>query len=152
MLDETSSMSFNYNDATSIDHIYMDSPLIGTSWTALAVPENIAPVRPITLEIGFVEDSITGDAGCNRYRGFGAIYEDKIEIGELFSQTKMVCLEPGIMEQETNYIAFLQSSNVLFYEIVDEELIFYESIAGQEDGELTKGGMVARFVKDATPL
>ena len=60
----------------------------------------------------------------------------------------MVCLEPGIMEQEKNYIAFLQSSNILFYEIVDEELIFYESRRGQEDGELTKGDMVARFVKD----
>jgi hypothetical protein len=59
----------------------------------------------------FGEDgALTGSAGCNRYTAGYEIDGDSISIGPAAS-TRMFCAEPeGVMEQETAYLAALESA------------------------------------------
>ena len=128
-------MSFGYTttEATTIQTL----SLIDTSWKAITI-NNKEPINQITLSI--TSSGVNGYTGCNRYRGRGEISEseDTLSFGTDFAITKMVCLQDGIMEAETNYLNFM-SSNTYFYEIVDEELTFYDYTNG------TQGEIVARF-------
>ena len=128
-------MSFEYTttEATTIQPI----SLIDTSWKALDINNN-EPINQITLAI--TSGGVNGYTGCNMYRGKGELSdsEDTLTFGTDFAITKMVCLQDKVMEQETNYLNFM-SSNTYFYELVDEELAFYDYTNG------TKGEIVARF-------
>ena len=130
-------MSFEYTttEATTIQPI----SLIDTSWKALEINNN-EPINQITLSITS-GGGVNGFTGCNRYRGKGELSdsEDTLTFSTDFAITKMVCLQDGVMVQETNYLNFM-SSNTYFYELVDEELVFYEYTNGTQ-GEI----VVARF-------
>ena len=128
-------MSFGYTttEATTIQTL----SLIDTSWKALEINNN-EPINQITLSI--TSGGVNGYTGCNRYRGKGVLSdsEDTLTFGTDFAITKMVCLQDLVMEQETNYLNFM-SSNAFFFEVIGEELTFYDYTNG------TKGEIVARF-------
>jgi len=128
-------MSFEYT--TTVPTTIQTLSLIDTSWKAITINNN-EPINQITLSI--TSGGVNGYTGCNRYRGKGVLSEseDTLTFGTDFAITKMVCLQDGLMLQETNYLNFM-SSNTYFYEIVDEELTFYDNTNG------TQGEIVARF-------
>jgi heat shock protein HslJ len=89
--------------------------LSGSSWTVLsyntgkrAVASTINGTK-ITADFG--EDrQLTGNAGCNEYFASYQISADSITIGAP-SATRMFCSEPeGVMDQEAQYLAALQTA------------------------------------------
>jgi heat shock protein HslJ len=89
--------------------------LPGTSWEATGVNNGKQAVTGMlagtTLTADFGKDgNLSGNAGCNTYSGAYKVNGDQITIGPLAS-TMMACEEPaGVMEQETQYLAALQSA------------------------------------------
>lgn len=85
-------------------------PLVGTNWTlgsfhtADAVSSVIAGT---TITAVFNEDgSVVGSAGCNRYFASYTVTGTSMSIGTAGS-TKMYCTSPGVMQQESTYLASL---------------------------------------------
>jgi len=89
--------------------------LSGTSWSVTAYNNGKQAVTSVingtTLTADFGKDgNLTGSSGCNTYQGSYKISGNQISIGSLTS-TMMACNTPqGIMEQETQYLAALQSA------------------------------------------
>lgn len=138
-----SSMSYGYEDPAEGDD--QELPLIGTSWTALKIGPTEEFIEPITLS--FHSGRITGSTGCNRYRGEFELLSNEdgaLSIKDNFSTTRMFC--NGKMEQERNFITFLENGTV-FYEIISNELIFYDYVPGIAGGS-SRGEILARFEED----
>lgn len=89
--------------------------LAGTSWEAVNFNNGkqavIGTLAGTTLTADFGKDgTLSGNAGCNTYSGAYKVNGDQITVGPLVS-TMMACSEPaGVMEQETLYLAALQSA------------------------------------------
>ena len=63
----------------------------------------------ITTEFGS-DGTLSGNSGCNTYSGTYTVTGNQITIGPLAS-TRMACSDPaGIMEQETQFLAALQTA------------------------------------------
>ena len=130
---------------------FSESPLIGTSWTALEIAFNeenttqISPNHNITLS--FDSDRTHGSTGCNRYFGEYQQLSESSFSTSIFGLTRMYCQDT--MVQEMNYMRFLRS-RIFFYKIIctgesEDELILFDAIPGPE-GELVQGEEVlARF-------
>jgi heat shock protein HslJ len=89
-------------------------PFVGTTWSLdfyKAADGTMTAVLPATMVTALFEDgNLTGSAGCNSYFGsYTQQGQNGITIGPLGS-TLMFCGEPGVMEQETAYLALLQSA------------------------------------------
>jgi len=89
--------------------------LSGTSWEVTGYNNGKQAVTGTlagtTLTADFGKDgSLSGNAGCNTYSGSYKVNGDQITIGPLAS-TMMACDQPeGVMEQEAQYLAALQSA------------------------------------------
>jgi heat shock protein HslJ len=89
--------------------------LSGTSWEPTGVNNGkqavVSLLAGTTLTANFGKDgTLSGNAGCNTYSGGYKVTGDKITIGPLISSMKS-CSDPaGVMEQETQYLAALQSA------------------------------------------
>jgi heat shock protein HslJ len=89
--------------------------LSGTSWEVTGYNNGkqavIGTLAGTTLTADFGKDgNLSGNAGCNTYSGAYKVNGDQITIGPLAS-TMMACSEPeGVMEQEAQYLAALQSA------------------------------------------
>lgn len=101
-----------------------DLPLTGTTWmlslfhTTEALSSLLAGTE-ITLVFG-EDGQATGSAGCNNYFGGYVVEGESLTIGPL-GASLMSCEEPeGVMEQETDYLAMLDS--VASYTIVGDTL------------------------------
>ena len=89
--------------------------LSGTSWEVTgynngkqAVTGTLAGTN-LTADFG-KDGNLSGNVGCNTYSGAYKVNGDQITIGPLAS-TMMACSEPaGVMEQEAQYLAALQSA------------------------------------------
>jgi heat shock protein HslJ len=63
-----------------------------------------------TLTASFGKDNVSGSAGCNDYNASTTTTPPKISFGPIAS-TRMACSQPaGVMEQESAYLAALQSA------------------------------------------
>ncbi len=88
--------------------------LAGTSWKATGIlsgggVSSLVEGTDVTLEIA-ADGAVSGSAGCNRFTGKATLGEGTIAFGPLAS-TMMACVEPaGAMEQETAYLAALESA------------------------------------------
>lgn len=83
----------------------------------------VLPDTPVTAV--FEGGNLTGSAGCNSYFGSYTITgESGIAIGPLGS-TLMYCGEPGVMDQETAYLALLSSA--VKYGISGAQLTLYDA-------------------------
>ena len=72
--------------------------------------------------------TLNGTAGCNSYNGaYTTSGSNGISIGPL-ATTKMYCGDPGVMDQETAYLALLQT--VSSYEVTGEGTLNLRNSAG----------------------
>jgi heat shock protein HslJ/LysM repeat protein len=91
------------------------SSLGGTSWVVLSYNNGkqavVSVIVGTELTALFGEDgALSGSAGCNNYTGSYQVDDQNISIGPL-ATTRMMCSEPeGIMEQESQYLAALESA------------------------------------------
>lgn len=85
-------------------------PLIGTNWTLDSFHTADAVSSVIfgtTITAVFSDDGrVAGSAGCNRYFAQYNITGTSLSISGIGS-TKMYCTTPGVMQQETTYLASL---------------------------------------------
>jgi heat shock protein HslJ len=93
--------------------------LEGTGWTLTGYLNNGTFVPPvpgtmITMDFG-TEGKIGGTAGCNHYFASYEVKGTGITIGQAGS-TMMYCSDPGVMDQETTYLALLTRSKTLSVE------------------------------------
>ncbi len=118
-------------------------PLNGSGWTLTEYLHNGTLVKPlaaakVTLEFDD-KGGIGGSAGCNHYF---ASYETKgtsVTIGQAGS-TEMYCMTPGVMDQESEYLALLQNART--YSLEGDRLAL--SDAG--------GRVILRFERTVPPL
>lgn len=95
----------------------VDQSLDGTSWLVISYNTGTEAVRSVILDTeitaNFGEDGqITGNTSCNDYFGPYETEGDTISIGPLGTTRKM-CAEPeGVMEQESAYLAALQTATM----------------------------------------
>ena len=89
--------------------------LAGTSWLTTGYNNgnqafvSLLTGTELTAEFG-KDGTLSGSAGCNNFNGTFKVDGDKITIGPLAS-TMMACDQPeGVMEQEAQYLAALQSA------------------------------------------
>jgi heat shock protein HslJ len=91
--------------------------LEGTTWQAISYNNgkqaviNVLAGTELTADFG-ADGSLSGSAGCNQYTGQYEINGNQITIGPLAS-TKMYCEGPaGVMDQESQFLAALQSAMI----------------------------------------
>jgi heat shock protein HslJ len=87
--------------------------LAGTSWEVIGYNNGKQAVTSLlagtTLTAEFGKDgNLSGNSGCNTYNGTYTVTGDQIKIGPL-ATTRMACPQE-IMDQETQYLAALQSA------------------------------------------
>jgi len=88
--------------------------LAGSAWDVISYNngrEAVVGLLPGTeISANFAEGEVSGNAGCNQYFASYSIDGNAIEIGQV-ATTFMFCAEPpGVMEQESGYLAALQSA------------------------------------------
>jgi heat shock protein HslJ len=89
--------------------------LPGTSWTVTSYNNGkqavVSVIIGTEITASFAEDGkLTGSAGCNNYTAAYEVDGENITIGPA-ATTRMMCAEPdGIMEQEAQYLAALETA------------------------------------------
>jgi heat shock protein HslJ len=86
------------------------SELQGTSWvlTTFGPNDNQTAVLPDTeLTLNFDGEQINGSAGCNSYFADVTIEDDGTLSVGLVGSTLMACMDEGVMQQESNFLAAL---------------------------------------------
>lgn len=89
--------------------------LIGSSWTVTTYNNGnqaaVGLVDGTEMTMMFGEDgNVQGSAGCNQYFGSYTVNGESISVGPL-ATTRAYCPEPeGIMQQETQFLAALQTA------------------------------------------
>lgn len=120
--------------------------LAGTSWSLVAFVEPLTvegeaeavllpdePIAGSTITLGFSDDALDGNAGCNRYSGAYGRDGRRLDIGEV-SLTEMACLEPaGVMAQELRYVgvlvdvtSFIVAGDILWLDGGDRSSLIFE--------------------------
>jgi heat shock protein HslJ len=106
------------------------SALVGTTWGLTSYNNGkgalTSPLAGSDITAVFGSDgAVAGSAGCNTYNAPYQVDGLRLSIGPATS-TRMACAEPkGIMEQETAYLAALQTA--VRYEIEGDELVLWNS-------------------------
>jgi heat shock protein HslJ len=101
--------------------------LSGTSWEVIGYNNGKQAVTSVlagsTLTADFGKDgTLSGNSGCNTYNGPYTVSGNQIKIGPL-ATTRMACSEPaGVMEQEAQYLAALETAATYQIEGVALEL------------------------------
>lgn len=90
-------------------------PLAGTPWVLETYTKisgstvGVLPSTKVTILFG-PGGNLSGSAGCNSYSGgYSLTGQNSITIGPLIT-TLMYCGEPGVMDQETSYLALLNTA------------------------------------------
>ena len=91
----------------------VSSSLNGTAWDVVNYNNGreavVSVLADTALTAVFEGDQISGSAGCNSYFGSFTAEEGVISIGPLAS-TRKLCAEEGVMEQEAEFLAALESA------------------------------------------
>jgi heat shock protein HslJ len=119
-----------FNDAnkkTILVYKAQSQDLSGTSWEVISYNNGKQAVTTvltgttITLDFG-TDGTVSGNSSCNNYHGTFTVTGKQITIGPLAS-TRMFCGEPeGVMDQETLYLAALQTAGTFKVEGTKLEL------------------------------
>ena len=90
--------------------------LEGTNWLLESLRGESA-LSETTVTANFSEDgTLSGSAGCNNYNATYEVDGDNISIGPA-TATRMFCPEPdGVMEQEVQYLAALETASTYLIE------------------------------------
>lgn len=89
------------------------NPLNGTAWQVTGYNTGGAMASPLTgttLTARFDAEQITGNAGCNDYSGPYHVSGSNIAIGNLATGMMACDDSTGVMQQESDYLAALQSA------------------------------------------
>jgi heat shock protein HslJ len=103
------------DDQSSLVYQAQTQELAGTSWEVVSYNNGKQAVTSVlagtTLTAEFGKDGVlSGKSGCNSYNGSYTVTGDKVKIGPMAS-TKMACSDPaGVMEQEAQYLAALETA------------------------------------------
>jgi heat shock protein HslJ len=95
--------------------VILSQDLAGTAWDVISYNNGREAVVGVLLgsqiTASFADDGmVSGNAGCNRYFASYAVDGKAIEIGPA-GTTRMACADPaGVMEQESQYLAALESA------------------------------------------
>lgn len=105
--------------------------LEGTPWTVTGYNNGrggvVSVIIGTELTMSFADGTVGGSAGCNQYSGPYELNGDQISVGPL-ANTERACSEPeGIMQQESEFLAALQSAAT--YTVDGDRLDMY-----REDG------------------
>jgi len=97
------------------------APFEGTTWLleSLGPSGNLRPALTTTeVTLTFSDDRrVSGGAGCNSYFGqYASTTDGALSISALGS-TKMFCQEPGVMQQEQDFLDALSAAEQ--YEVTD---------------------------------
>ena len=79
----------------------------------------------ITALLNSTEGQVTGSGGCNHYFAGYEINRNKVSIIGPIASTEMYCIEPGVMDQEQEYLSLLRTIDT--FQVVDVELVFYSA-------------------------
>jgi heat shock protein HslJ len=69
----------------------------------------VSPLNGTTLTVSFQDGAIVGNSGCNTFRAPYTIYGDHLTVGPA-AATRMLCDGKGVMEQERQFLAALESA------------------------------------------
>jgi heat shock protein HslJ len=105
----------NANNKSLLIYKAQSQNLSATSWEVIAYNNGKQAVTSVlagsnvTAEFG-TDGTLSGNSGCNTYNGTYTVTGNKITISPLAS-TRMACSDPaGVMEQETQFLAALQTA------------------------------------------
>lgn len=123
---DSSSIQYKLVEVVSKTPVTVD--LTGTTWDLETLDGN-PPVQNSEVTAIFGTDgSLYGSAGCNSYTTQYQVGGDTITI-QPAATTRMACAEPGVDEQETNYLAALEKAAT--FEIAGYRLTLKDA-GGQE--------------------
>ena len=124
----------------------MPAPLVGTLWQLTSYDNGTGGVSSLLRDTEITaifddEGTMSGSAGCNNYSTAYEVSGDRLTVGPVAS-TMMMCPGPdGIMDQESAYLAALQSAAT--YQIEGNQLTILNA----------QGGRVLSYVvREPTPL
>jgi len=116
-------------------------PVVGSWYLLTYYNGNNAIVSVLSgsnITAAFTPDGkMTGSSGCNEYTALYSLHGQTLGISQVKS-TKMAC-EPGIMQQENQYLALLQKVNT--YEMNGDQMDLYTAL-GQKILSYQKGQAV----------
>ncbi|WP_067075989.1 META domain-containing protein [Methanoculleus horonobensis] len=106
-----------------------DLPLVGTKWVLDSYSTGGDAISSViagaTVTANFAADgNVGGNAGCNHYGGEYTLDGANLAVSSLFS-TLMYCQTPGVMEQESAYLAHL--ANASSYRTEGDRLILTDA-------------------------
>ena len=142
-----------------------DQGLAGTSWEVIAYNNGkeavVSVIIGTEITADFGEDGqVTGSAGCNHYFGPYQTEGDTISMGP-FGMTEMFCQEPeGLMEQESAYLAALETAATYKIEGINMEMrtaegalvgTFHRTMAAPAKAEAAVTGTVTYRQRIALP-
>ncbi|MFC1464841.1 MAG: META domain-containing protein [Candidatus Brachytrichaceae bacterium NZ_4S206] len=96
--------------------VVQETDLAGTSWRVLSYNNGkqavVSVITGTELTVVFdAEGRISGNAGCNAFTGSYKVEDDgKITIGPLAATRKLCNTPEGVMEQETQFLAALETA------------------------------------------
>ncbi len=99
-------------------------------WERQGSPVALVPQTELSLQ--FEDNRVTGSSGCNRFSGSFNLAKDKLSLKTL-EATQRGC-EPGVMNQESQFLSALQSVNRVASEAPENLVLFYTN--GTEKGAL----------------
>jgi heat shock protein HslJ len=135
---------FDTNGNSLVKFKALSQALEGSSWQVIGYNNGKGGVVSLILDTEITatfdeEGQLTGNAGCNNYFASYEIDGDKISIGPA-GATAMFCTEPeGIMEQEQQYLAALQTAAT------------YKITGLNMEMRTTEGSLVANFQRAVLP-
>lgn len=103
------------DDQTLASYQAQSQNLAGTDWEVIGYNNGKQAVTSVLLNTSITasfgrDGTLTGNAGCNDYNGSYTVTGNQITIGPLASTMK-ACSDPaGVMEQEAQYLAALESA------------------------------------------
>ncbi len=108
-----------------------DLPLLHTTWqlTTFVQGDTAASTigaRQITMQLA--NGIVRGTSGCNQYSAIYTVNGQMITVSQI-NQTKMACPDPGVMQQEAQYLTTLQATTA--WNIEGQQLVL-----SQPDGAL----------------
>ena len=95
--------------------------ITGEAWTVVELEGTATAQRRPTITFGS-DSTVTGNGGCNSFRGTYRITGEGMDIGPV-AATKMACGEPVLNQQESKFFGLLDQ--VTRFDVVDGRLELY---------------------------
>lgn len=89
--------------ATAADEL----PLVGTLWQMQSHQGNDALPGTEVTAVFAADGSLSGNSGCNNFSTSYTVDGNSLTVNDAIAATMMACLQEGVMEQETAFLAAL---------------------------------------------